>query len=56
MTFPGSGSPFAANPVLVAALIGVIVIVVVVVIFAAYLIFRQDAVETRDSDKLKPQD
>jgi hypothetical protein len=56
MTFPGSGNPFAANPVLVAALIGVIVIVVVVIIFAAYLIFHQDKTETKDPDKLNPQD
>jgi hypothetical protein len=56
MTFPGSGNPFAANPVLVAALIGVIVIIVVVIIFAAYLIFHQYKTETKDPDKLKPQD
>jgi hypothetical protein len=56
MTFPGSGNPFATSPVLVAALIGVIVIVVIVVIFAAYLIFHQVKTETKDPDKLKPQD
>jgi cell division protein FtsN len=56
MTFPGSGNPFAASPVLVAALIGVVVVVIIVVIFAAYLIFHQDKSETKDPDKLKSQD
>ncbi len=48
MTFPTSGNPFAANPVLIAALIGVVVIILFVIIFAAYLIFHQDTREAND--------
>ncbi len=48
MTFPTSGNPFAANPVLIAALIGVVVIILFVIIFAVYLIFHQDTRKAND--------
>ena len=48
MTFPTSGNPFATNPVLIAALIGVVVIILFVIIFAVYLIFHQDTRKAND--------
>ncbi|NIS79993.1 MAG: hypothetical protein GTO14_07255 [Anaerolineales bacterium] len=48
MTFPGNGTPFAANPVIVAALIGVVAIILFVVIFTAYLLYHRDTNEAGD--------
>lgn len=48
MTFPTSGTPFAANPFLIAALIGVVAILLFVIIFTVYLIFHQDTREAND--------